>query len=389
MILEILSIEGPSVFWSHHIGERPAACGLLPPPAHQIPAKVGLAARSRGQCPSLCSRSLRATHSSKVSGSGFGAMSCLIRQTLASRAFYGNRGALHVIDAELGAGIHAEVKFGRVPLKMLGVDMLIHADDAALEDRKEPFKGIGMRVAARPFKLGMVNRFVEAPHLMLENGRAIAHEAAIPVQVFIEAWANAAMVKHNGTDRATAFDEAQNLYVALAAVGMLARLRRAAQFHIVDFNRLSFAAHGAGVAGVHGKPDAMPKVPSGFHAAAKHPLKLARRYAFLRSAKQVDGLKPCSQWQMAVLKNRTLAHRKGGATAGVALAQADLHNAFGVLLARLGTDALQSSNLIAERSAMRTHRAFGPKLVFDVLESRFFAKEPRVGKDWFRHGNLQ
>jgi len=132
------------------------------------------------------------------------------------------------------------------------------------------------------------------------------------------------------------------------------------------------------------------KVPSGFHAAAERSLKLARRDTFLRRAKQVDGLKPHPQGKVAVLENRALAHRKGGAAAGVALAQPDLHDAFGVLLAGLGADALQPPDLIAECSAMRANRASRPNLRFDVLESGFFAEKPRIGKDGLGHGqNLQ
>ena len=44
-------------------------------------------------------------------------------------------------------------------------------------------------------------------------------------------------------------------------------------------------------------------VPSGFHAAAERPLKLAGRYAFLGRTKQVDGLKPQMQLQVAFLKD--------------------------------------------------------------------------------------
>src|ERR1700733_203580 len=99
----------------------------------RTPDSVGTCQDSDGgegrHCPSpLFSRNLRLTHSSKVSGLGLGAMSCLVRQPLALCGFHGQRLALHVIDAKLGAGVHAKVELGQVTVKMLGVDMLINAN---------------------------------------------------------------------------------------------------------------------------------------------------------------------------------------------------------------------------------------------------------------------
>jgi hypothetical protein len=65
------------------------------------------------------------------SGSCF-VTSCLIRQPFAFCAFDRNRCALHVVNTELGAGVHAEVKLGQITVKMLGVDVLVNTDDATL-----------------------------------------------------------------------------------------------------------------------------------------------------------------------------------------------------------------------------------------------------------------
>ena len=90
-------------------------------------------------------------------------MSCFVSEPLPGRAFNCNRGALHVINAKLGAGVHAEVKFGQVAVEMLGVDMLVHANDAPLKNAEKSFERIGMYVTARPFELGMVNCFMVPP----------------------------------------------------------------------------------------------------------------------------------------------------------------------------------------------------------------------------------
>src|SRR5208282_4446437 len=92
-------------------------------------------------------------------------LSCFVSQALALDAFKGDFGAVRIAVAKPNAGVLAEVEFGQVAVKMLGVDMLINADDPALEDREKPLKRVGMHVAARPFKLVVIDRFVsgEAP----------------------------------------------------------------------------------------------------------------------------------------------------------------------------------------------------------------------------------
>lgn len=96
--------------------------------------------------------------------------------------------------------------------------------------------------------------------------------------------------------------------------------------------------------------DAAPKEPRRFHAAAKDALKLARGETVLAAAKQVDSLKPKPQGKVAILENRALADRELLAT-GVALAQADLHDAFRVFRARFGAASLKASNACAIRIA--------------------------------------
>ena len=320
---------------------------------------------------------------------GFGSrfrVSCLIGQPLALRAFDRNGFALDVIDAELGARVLPKIELGQVAVKVLGVDMLVNADDATLEDREETFERVSVHVATPPLKFGMVNRAVTRRAGKLKHRGAIRHQAAGAIKLTVEQATNAAMVDDHGTNRATALHKAENLDVALAAPGATARLGRAAHFHVVGFDRLASTSNRAALVRRHHFADAMPEVPRGFHAAAKHPLKLARRDAFFRGAKQMDGLQPDAQGKVAVLENRTLAHRKGRTTAGVAFAQSDLDDAFRVLLAGLGVDACQAADPVAERPTMRARRAFRPQLAFDVIESGFLAKEPRIGKDGLGHG---
>ena len=125
-------------------------------------------------------------------------MSCLVRQPLTGSAFQGDLFALHIVDTEFGAGIHAEIELGQVPVKMLGVDMLVNTDDATLEDRKEPFKRIGVNVTALPFILGVVNRAMACRAGKLEHRSTIRHQAALRVELRIEQAADTAMGRSIG-----------------------------------------------------------------------------------------------------------------------------------------------------------------------------------------------
>ena len=297
-----------------------------------------------------------------------------ISQPLALEASKRDVGPFHVIDAELGAGVLPEIELGQVAIKVLGIDVLINADDAALEDRKEPFEGVGVHVAAHPLEFGMVNRAVARRASKLENRRAIAHQPAALIQMLVKARADAAMVEHDGPDRAATLDKAENFHIAFATAGTLTGLSRTTHFHIVDLDSFAFATHRIKVAtGGHRKANTVAKVPSGFHATAQGPLKLAGRVAFLAGAKQVDGLKPKPQAEVAILENGANADRKLLA-AGVALAKA---GAAGF--------AAQTPDLVASGLAMRADRAMRPKPGFDVLESGFLTVKMGGRKYRFSH----
>src|ERR1700683_1133567 len=82
--------------------------------------------------------------------------SCFVGQPLALNALKRDVRALHVIDADLNPRVHSEIKFGQVAVEMLGIDVLVNADNAALENAEKPFKRIGMHVAARTFEFRMM-----------------------------------------------------------------------------------------------------------------------------------------------------------------------------------------------------------------------------------------
>lgn len=306
------------------------------------------------------------------------AISCLIRKALSSKALERDIGTLFVIDAKLDAGVLPEIELGKIPVKMLNIDVLVNADKAALQNRKEAFQRVGMRLAARPFELGMIDHFVLGDRRKLVARSGIGHQRAFVVDVLANDAHGAAVVQHGRTDIATTFHKAHDdgIVQLAAEANRTLGLARPRQLGFVSFNDLPRAAQRArGRQRSHRVADTVAKVPSRFHAALKRPLKLAGRNAFLGRAKQVDGLKPEPQRQMAVLENRTDPHRERLA-AGVAFAQAGT-----------GRLALKPPNLggICVRT-MGTDRAVRPKLRFNIVESGLLVVKPISGKNRFGHG---
>jgi hypothetical protein len=297
----------------------------------------------------------------------------LIGEPLAFAAADRNGRALTVVDAKLDASVVPEIELSQVPLEMLAVDVLIGADQPTLEDRKEAFEGVGMHVIPRPLELGMIDAFVPLKHQLVMLA-LVGHEAAIFVNMTADHVADPSMVNHERAHITAALHKAQDNRVGPLAAGATFGLARIGDGGFVSFDGLASAAHRSGRAGVHCEPDAMPKMPSGFHAAAKHPLKLAGGDAFLTGAQQMDCLQPQPERQMAVLENGADPHGKGAAT-GVALAQP-----------RPGGFAAQATDLgLIDVPAMRADGAIRPKLAFDVLESSVLVVETIVGKNRVSH----
>src|SRR6202050_5039716 len=104
-----------------------------------------------------------------------------IGQPLAANAFQRIVGALCILNTELRAVVVAEINLRQIAVQVLRAAMLVNASQSAFEDRKEVLKRVGMHVAARPFKFGMVNAlmFRVLEFVVL---RAIRQQTAVVVQ---------------------------------------------------------------------------------------------------------------------------------------------------------------------------------------------------------------
>ena len=88
-------------------------------------------------------------------------------------------------------------------------------------------------------------------------------------------------------------------------------------------------------------------------------MELVRADVLLAGAHEVDRLKPLMQWCVAVLKDRSDAHGEL-LSAVTTLPQAVADHALGVLLGRLGADALQLVDA-PHGAAVRTDRTIRPQ----------------------------
>jgi hypothetical protein len=170
-------------------------------------------------------------------------LSCFVGQPLAFDASERDLRPLHIVDTKLGASVLPKVELGQITLKMLGVDVLINADDTALEYRKEPFKRIGVNVAPHPFEFVVIDALMLGG-LEFEMGGLVGHEAAIRVQMLPQARADTAMVDDKRADRAAALDKAENLGVMSAAAEASGTLgfARPRQFGFIGIDGLAFVS---------------------------------------------------------------------------------------------------------------------------------------------------
>lgn len=305
---------------------------------------------------------------------------CFIGQALTGEALQRLVGPCGIVEAGLDAIAVAEVELGQIPLQMGFADVLVDAVDAPLQDGEIAFDGVGGHVAARVF-LGAVGDetiLSEVPAELDVGCGFVGVEAAFGVNV-------AGDDRMQGLRGHVRDVKAADLPVALHQrhdVGFLADrpespigLRRADE-NLIGFDGLPRATEGRkeDVAFFfHSFTDAMAEEPSGLHAAAEGPLKLAGADTFLAAGHQVDGLKPDAQRDVAAFKNG--AHADGeGLAAGVALVEAGP-----------GGLALQRANPLLAL-AMRADRAVRPQLRFDVGESGCLIVEVFDGKGGLHDG---
>jgi hypothetical protein len=183
-------------------------------------------------------------------------------------------GALHIVNSKFLTVVLPKVEFGKIPIKMLLIDVLIYANKTALQNRKKTFQRIRVSLSASPFELRVIDSLVKRDRRVFVMLGLIRHEMAVFVDKSPDVADHPAMIEHSGADFASALNKAHDHGVmgltseAFRSLG----LSGPRQFGFVCFHDLTKPTKRAWIAGSHGKADAVPKMPSRFHAAAKEAL---------------------------------------------------------------------------------------------------------------------
>jgi hypothetical protein len=176
-------------------------------------------------------------------------------------------------------------------------------------------------------------------------------------------------------DFAAAFNKRKRCHlVSIASLRFLAALLADEGF--VDLNNAASAAQGRKAVRAHGFAQAVRHEPSRLIGDFQNAVKLMAADALLGTAQKVRRLKPLVQRDMRGLENRADANREL-LPASAAFLQPVTDNTFGVLLARLGANALENVDLICV-AAMRANRAVRPKQSLKTRKRCFFIVKVRL-----------
>lgn len=326
-------------------------------------------------------------------------VSRLIGQPLALGADQQRVGALSVVQPGLDplsinllfglTVVVAEIKLSAIPLKMLRADVVKGADDAALQDRKESFHGVGGHVAAHILPASVVDVFMalkHARHLLILPFTISDKSSLGGVQLRLENGPKVLVADGRQMEGASltglALDQRKHHLLAHAAAGFAIALAGvlvlflAAYVSLIRLNgRAALAEDHAAI--LHGLTDAMGQEPRALDGDAKGPLQLVRADAFFAAADEEDRLQPQAQGNVAGLEYGADLDGKG-LPAVLALPQT-----------RAGGLALQLIVALVHAAAVRAYRAMRPDAFLNELIGGFFVVEVGAGKDGFAHGWLR
>lgn len=254
-------------------------------------------------------------------------MSRSIGESLADNAAQGAAGPLNIINAESDPLVVTEIELGEIPLQVLLADVVIHADDSALQNREIAFDRIGVRVAAHVFLRGMIDGLMagETFSRFPIDAALVSTQVRLRRDLFSEDGLEVRGVHFcdmEGRDAALALDQCDDRFLWRRPL-VRAVLCLSADIGFIRLNKTALATQGAGqLAVAHCLADAMRHEPSGLKGDAKYPVKLIAADPLLRRAQQEDRLKPDMQLDVAGLEDGSNLDGEGLA-AGIAFIDAD------------------------------------------------------------------
>lgn len=218
-------------------------------------------------------------------------------------------------DIDVLAVVVPELKFSDVQRQIFTADLVIGTDHAALEDAPKAFNRVRMHgadnvvaaaLADDPMRIGAIEEAIAGMFVGREQADLVRHGL---VNEGVQRL-GVGVVNHPQHDVALAADRANHgglaganaARTAIALVAML--VRRLAAY--IGFINLNNAAKLIEIHFDQRRANAMAHIPSGFVGAeTEMAMDLPRAHSLLAGEHQVNDLKPCSQVNIGVFKDRS------------------------------------------------------------------------------------
>lgn len=282
-------------------------------------------------------------------------------------------GTLGIGDALGRAMRKAEVKLVDVARQMRFADVVIGAEQPALEKPEVGLDGVAVNVTASVFARKVIHHrmFLKRAlgHVFVMAGR-IREKLAVLRNVRLEKRNDSFAVNPGDGERARFTfprNERNDLVLMLRATLGIAATFDFAVVGFVGLDNRAAASERSATIRLHGLTDAMRHEPRRFVGDPEHTVQLVAAHALLAGNQQVRRQKPFVERDMATLVDRANCHREVFA-ALIALVQA-----WAMRFTLKACDVLY-------RSAMRTDWAIGPAHRLKVLAGFGFVCEDWIGK---------
>jgi hypothetical protein len=296
---------------------------------------------------------------------------------------------VQIVNAFRYSVIIPEIELRKIPVKVLGVAVVIDTVDASLQKSKISFDGVGSDNLAvldtHIFFFVVVHLGMSAAGSgTVQNGRFVGHKVCvlgddlvydrpeIPCSdLFDVVGLHRAAALHKREDRSFVGNVGWAIFRALSGLN---GLRTYAELSAdISFVALDYSAERSARFFVHCHAYPVSHKPSGLESDAQGPVNLIRAYTFFRSSHEIHGLKPVPQRNMAILENGPHSHSKR-LPAGIALVQS--------IPSSLAVELAYADFL----SAMWANRAIGPQFRLHEIKGGLFIIEAFGGQNRFAHG---
>jgi hypothetical protein len=234
-----------------------------------------------------------------------------IRETLAHDSFDCSLGTLHVIYAKADTIAIAKIVLREISVEMLLAAMLIDADHAALEDRKEAFRSIGVCVTANILASAasaMIYGLVVGKSLtnLAIDAALVNHQSAFSISVICENFTYYFCIHFldmKRTDRTAALHQRDHLALMIGATFSVAFWPLGSDIGFVGLDYFPGTAHWINTDNAHGFAQAVRHEPCSFQGHTQGPAKLVAANALLTGGQQIHCLQPKPHRDVAIFEH--------------------------------------------------------------------------------------